>query len=317
MILKPNPTPEEIVAAIEDRKTKWQRVQGLQDALTGDHEKPHAVIEGLLMEQSATLVSAQPHNVKSLSWLNACIEAPATHKVFGHFDAKTVDRTLFIETEDPEWLVRERIRGLANGLGLSAEDVPGFKYICPGPFNLVEEARHVAGVLSEYRPNLTVVSTLQNCLGKESLRDDEGMRPTMAAVIQLSRISPIVLLTHSPWNRKQRRAIGTITQVANFMTTLHYEKVTCRNETLIKVWADNKAIGSDPTFTLKVVSDGDTSDPSSVRRVVYLKSGFPKGTGRNAIKEAIQENPDASNEEIADMVGTSSRYVREVRSGAR
>ena len=53
------------------------------------------------------------------------MEAPALHTVWGHFKAPNVTSTLFVETEDPAWLVEARVRGLAKGLGLSS-DTPGF-----------------------------------------------------------------------------------------------------------------------------------------------------------------------------------------------
>ncbi len=62
-----------------------QQVRTFQDAIgKSRHQAMPWVIEGLLLEQSATLVSAHPHAMKSLSWLQACLEAIATKRVCEH-----------------------------------------------------------------------------------------------------------------------------------------------------------------------------------------------------------------------------------------
>jgi hypothetical protein len=114
-------------------------VRDLGDALQGSGQKPPWIIEDLLLAETATQISAHPHSMKSLAWLAAAIESVATQTVWGHFDASAVSSSLFIESEDPQWLVEERIRGIAAGLGLSGvEDAPGFHYLRAGPFDLVK-----------------------------------------------------------------------------------------------------------------------------------------------------------------------------------
>src|SRR5258708_38133193 len=97
------------------------KVRTLKDALANKPSSPPWVIQDLLLRDSATLVSAHPHSMKSLSLLCACMEAVAKKQVWGHFDASPVTKSLFIETEDPEWMVEARIRGLAEGLETSED----------------------------------------------------------------------------------------------------------------------------------------------------------------------------------------------------
>src|SRR5205809_1905524 len=54
-------------------ESKWE-VRTLADALNIREEQPPWIIEDILLEQSATLVSAQPKAMKSLSLLYACLE---------------------------------------------------------------------------------------------------------------------------------------------------------------------------------------------------------------------------------------------------
>jgi len=296
---------------------RWA-VYGLRDAFLSEENQPAWVIKELLMSQSGTLVSAKPHAMKSLSWLAACIEAPLTGEVWGHFEAPSVDSTLFIETEDPRWLVESRIVGLAKGFGLKrTDDIPGFHYACVGPFSLEKEAPSLESLIDKYQPKFIVLSTLQSLLEGRSWNSQEHMQPIMATVIRLSRRSPIVLITHSPQDDSQRRAAGTITQAANFPTLLHYQKTT---STSVKLTMDSKAGMGGRGFSLRLDAEGSPDDPGSVRRVLY--DGVPKrakSDKKDLVKEYIASQPRASTAEIVAGVGATAgvvvtpRYVQEIK----
>jgi hypothetical protein len=107
------------------RPSEWP-IRRLRDAFVDD-EAPPWVIKNLVMAKTVTLVSAHPHAMKSLSWLYASLEAVVKGEVFGNFEAPGVKNTLFIETEDPEWLVKKRVQGFSKGLGIpESADVSGF-----------------------------------------------------------------------------------------------------------------------------------------------------------------------------------------------
>jgi len=295
-------------------------VKSFDDAMTSSDVKPPWVIEDLLMANSATLVSAQPHAMKSLSWLQACLEAAAKQTVWGHFNAPNVTNTLFIETEDPAWLVEARIRGLALGIGLTEKHaVAGFHYVCPGPFELIKFKDFLGEQFAKYNPNFAVISTLQNTLGGKNIKEQDGMAPVMAAIIHLSKVTPLVVITHSPWDRRQRRAAGTVTQTANFLTAMHYQKV--RNpksgNDYAQVVVDSKAGALETGFYVALSTDGDPRDPGSVRRIAYGGKGWPKGTGKAAVLEAIEDDPDAAPKEIAEKCGVCVRYVQKLMNGSQ
>jgi hypothetical protein len=284
--------------------------------MKNDQGKPPWVIEDLLMEQSATLVSAHPHSLKSLSFLYACLEAVITGKVWNNFAAPNIKGTLFVETEDPAWLVEARVRGFAKGLGLESDaPVPGFHYVCVGPFDLVREEGRIEGLVQQHGLSFIVISTLQNLLGGKNWVNQEDMQPIMAMIVRLSRKCPVVLLTHSPWDKKKRRAAGTVTQTANFLTTAHFEKTvnSQTGETFAHVSVDSKAGAFETDFSLKLVTDGQPRDPDSVRRVVFVGKGWAKGLKKDAVVAAIESDPEAPNKEIADRAGVSVRYVERIR----
>jgi hypothetical protein len=229
----------ELFSAVE-----WN-VRTYLDAQQSQITEPPWKIKGLVIEGGATQVSAHPHGMKSLSWLSAALESVTLHTVWRHFDASKVERVLYIESEDPEWLVAARVRGIAKGLGLDPnEPVPGFHYVCPGPFDFVREEPTLRELFAKCKPDFVVLSTLQSVLGGRDWLTQKDMQPVNALIVRLSRICPLVVLTHSPWNKAQRRAAGTITQFANFAIALHYEKMKVGDGDAIHVKEDSKVGGS-------------------------------------------------------------------------
>src|SRR5271165_6362941 len=234
-------------------------VRDLSDAIAGTGQKPPWVIEDLLLARSATQVSAHPHSMKSLAWLAACLESVAAHKVWGHFDASSVKSSLFIESEDSRWVLEQRLRGISKGLGLKgAEDAPGFHYLRTGPFDLVGMETTLAQILDHYRPDFAVLSTLQSLLAGRSWKEQQDMQPVNSLIVRLAdQYCPIVLITHSPWDTRQKRAIGTISQAANFLTSLHFEKTSNGDGTFVHVTLDSKLGAEESDFTLKLETQGE------------------------------------------------------------
>ena len=297
---------------------KWKSVYTLNDALKGVWEKPTQVIGNLLLAQSALLISAHPHSMKSLAFLQAALEAVARKKVWGHFPTPNVTKTLFIETEDPPWLVQERIRGLAKGLRIGEdEDIPGFSWICPGPFDLVKDVAQLAMLLEKLKPDFAVISTLQNIIPGRDLNEQKDMAAVNKAVIELARkYCPIVMITHSTWDKTNKRAIGSITQTANYATTLHFEKKSDH----VNVTLDSKIGSDEEEFVLELATeevlsvgqDGSEEKKQEVRRLVYKPKQAPKKAKVIAAMKDLGES--ASAEQIASKAGVSDRYVRKVKA---
>jgi hypothetical protein len=310
------------VIAAEERQEEENRLSGelvarwnvrtLEDALKDTSEGPPWVIKDLLLKDTATLVSAHPHSMKSLSLLCACIEAVAKKQVWGHFAAPSVTRALFIETEDPEWMVASRVRGFARGFDLH-DNLPGFFYACVGAFDLVGAKDQIIQLLKHFRPDFAVLSTLQGLLGgRDWLRQNE-MSPVNAMFVEISRsCCPLIVVTHSPWNKKDRRAAGTITQAANFVTNVHFQK-TAGKDSFVHVSIDSKVGANDSDFSLKLNTDGDEEDHSAVRSFAFAGEGWPKGLRKHAVIEALENDPDAPSKEIASRVGCGKRYVQRIR----
>lgn len=289
-------------------------VRDLSDAMAGTGQKPPWVIEDLVLSESATQVSAHPHSMKSLAWLAACLESVAVHKVWGRFDASRVNSSLFIETEDPTWVLEERVRGLAKGLGLKGvEDAPGFRYLRSGPFDLVSMESQLTQILAHYKPDFAVLSTLQNLLHGRDWNEQKDMQAINALIVRLSnQHCPIVEITHSPWDGRNKRAIGSVSQAANFLTTMHFEKKMSSADTFVHVTLDSKLGAEESDFTLRLETEGD-GEQREVRRFVYEGHGWPKGLAKEAVMQALNEDPDANPKEIAERTGVSVRYVQQLK----
>jgi len=74
---------------------EWN-VRSYLDAQQNQTTEPPWRIKNLVVDGSATQVSAHPHGMKSLSWLIAALESVTVHKVWGKFDASRVERVLYI-----------------------------------------------------------------------------------------------------------------------------------------------------------------------------------------------------------------------------
>jgi hypothetical protein len=298
------------------RECGWS-ILGLEDAFQ-DCERPPWVIEGLVMTETVTLVSAHPHAMKSLSWLYASLEGVMTKKVFGHFPAPDLDNVLFIETEDPEWLVKKRIQGFAKGLRLKeGSRIPGFRFTCPGPFDLAVQVGMLEGLINEHNLDLIILSTLQNTLEGRDWKEQKQMAEVMAKLVIIARLCPIVVLTHSPQDLRQKRAAGTITIGANCATHIHYEKAVDHKagDTFVNLTVDSKAGATETQFALRLLRDPkDGDEVSSVRGLVYAGTGTRgRLNKKKAVHDVLQESPNASSEEIAKEVGCSERYVQMIR----
>jgi hypothetical protein len=286
---------------------EW-KVSSLQEIVNGQLIEPRWIIEDLLLEQSGTLVSGLPHAGKSLNLLSAAIESVTTHKVWNRFDSSSVKRVLYIETEDPEVVVRKRIRGLVKGLQLDPKTLPeGFHLAVTGPFDITAMETQLNALIDFYKPDWVVISTLQGLLVDRDWKEQKDMSRVNAIFVRLARKCPIVVVTHSTWNKENKRAAGSVTQAANFLTLIHFEKkIAADGETTTTVSLDSKMGGEFPEFDLKLETEVVAGKPD-VRRVVYAPHEPSK---KEQILAYRKENPKASVKEIAAQVGASEKHVR-------
>jgi hypothetical protein len=251
-------------AAASGYPAEW-RPRSLKEIANRAWETPHSipwVIKDILAAQSALLCSGQPHATKSIDWLAACIEAAVKHTVWGKFDASAVKRTLFIETEDPEWLVENRVVSLMKGLGLKQTDdleKYGFFFSATGPFDLVKTEKQLRALIDSVKPDFTVLSTLQGLVPGRSLSEQKDMSEPNAMVVNLAKLTPMIVITHSPRDSSVRRSYGAITQDANYLTLMHFEKDVKGDETTIHVTGDSK-LGTELDFKIRM-----TCPPSLVQ----------------------------------------------------
>ena len=94
-------------------------------------------------------------------------------------------------------------------------------------------------------------------------------------MIDLAQEAPLVLVTHSPWDKRQKRAAGSVTQTANFLTALHYEKRIARKtgDTFVHVSVDSKGGALETDFSSQARDHRRSRDPGGVRDVAYIGEG--------------------------------------------
>jgi RecA-family ATPase len=269
-------------------------IGSLAEAIASKMEKPAEVIKGgILLQASANLTSGQQHAMKSYAWLAAAIEAATRQTVWGSLPAPDVKRTIYIEIEDPKWMVEKRVKKIAKGLGLTTAEIrnSGFEYVAVPPFNLKtpQQEKRLTTLIKTLRPDFMVISTLQATLnGGEDMRQQQDMAPVMQAVLRLSRLCPSVLLTHSPRNNRQKRAYGAVTQDANFATLVHFTKSTKKKNTIVAT-LDSKELAATDDFEIKVI---DTPNGG----IKFECVGTPV---QNQVAKFIRDNPTMSGRAIA------------------
>jgi hypothetical protein len=279
-------------------------------------DTPHQIpwiIEGILPAASSLLCSGQPHATKSLDWLSACIEATVKHTVWGKFDASKVRRALYIETEDPDWMVENRIVGLMKGFGLVPTDALekyGFYFSATGPFDLVGKEQQIRSLINHVKPDFIVLSTLQGLIPGRSLSEQKDMSEPNAMVVRLAKLTPMVVITHSPRDSSLRRSYGTIVQDANYLTLMHFEKHIQDGTTTINVIGDSK-LGTELNFKLRLVTE--VTEHTEVRGVFHMDH-IPDT--RDRIIECKKGNPKMKVTDVAKIVGCSYEYARRVLKDA-
>jgi hypothetical protein len=94
---------------------------------------------------------------------------------------------------------------------------------------------------------------------------------------------------------------------------MHLEKKVESDETFAHITLDSKAGALETNFTIKLETEGDTRDPSAVRRVVFVGKGWAKGLKKDAVLAEVETYPDATPKEIASRLGVvSKRYVQKI-----
>lgn len=293
-------------------EARWQ-LRPLREILNRTYEEPDWIINTLLLNYASCLCSGLPHAMKSLNWLCAALESVTTRKIWDQFDVRHVKNVLYIETEDHPSVVERRVRELAIGLGLDPKHPPeGFHLATPGPFNLVEAGHTwIRRAIDQSKADWVVLSTLQGLLaGRDWIKQDE-MGPVNAILVEISRECPIVVITHSPWNRKIRRAVGTVAQAANYLSAMHFEKIVGDDGTLTHVWVDTK-LGEAQEFKLELITESTLSASGSMRQDLR-RIAYRHESKRIRVEQYVITHPLASAEEVAAICECSARYVYEIK----
>lgn len=262
-------------------------------------------IRGMMADGCGTQISSHPHGMKSYTWLQAMIEASLGLPIWGHFESIAIKKTLFLETEDPELMVAQRVHRLAMGMNIKASDCENCSFVMGnlGPFDLVACRDYIKRLFDHYKPDVAVLSTLQGLLGGRDWKEQSQMQDVNALLVQIAHeYCPLTVITHSPWDPKLKRSAGSVTQAANYQTLMHYEKFS----SYIKVRLDSK-LDESSQFRIKIVNmEGDG-----------LKFHWAIMDGQEAINQYLLDHPNETSQQIAEHFGCSDRYIRKLRNNSK
>src|SRR5437588_1667863 len=299
------------------------KVCDISDALKGESEPFPWAIEGLIVQGSANCVSGHPHAMKSFNMLAGCIELAHTQTLWDKFKAPNIKSTLYIETEDPKPLLEARIRGLLRGFGIEdVEQLPTFHYARLGPFDLVEMKDHLIELINHFKPDFVVLSTLQGLLGNRAWNQQQDMSAVNALFVKIGGMLPgaLMVITHSPLDTDARRPAGTITQLANYATAIHFRKAGSAGQTHIDVQVDSKIGCEETNFTLDVTLSKSPEGENEVRKIECAKT--MRLTKKQILVEVFKEQGlTAKTKDVVDAVTArlskgdtvSTKYVTNIR----
>jgi hypothetical protein len=268
---------------LDKAKESWiPKVRDISFALKGEGQPFPWAIEGLIVQRSANCVSGHPHAMKSFNMLAGCIELALKQTLWEKFKAPDIKRTLYIETEDGEALLEARMRGLLRGYGIKdVSELPNFHYARLGPFDLVEMKDKLIELIRHFNPDFVVLSTLQGLLGGRNWNHQNEMSDVNALLVEIAELLPggLVVITHSPLNAESKRPAGTVTQLANYSTAIHFTKLGSSENTHIDVRVDSKFGSEEARFQLDVVAGkSPEGNGSEVRQIKWAqKKGPTKG----------------------------------------
>lgn len=320
----PAATPHLARSQTQTKESWIPKVRDISAALKGEGQPFPWAIKGLIVQRSANVVSGHPHAMKSFNMLAGCIELAHRQTLWRKFEAPEIKRTLYIETEDGEPLLESRIRGLLRGLGIKdASELPNFHYARLGPFDLVKKKEQLIELIKHFKPHFVVLSTLQGLLGGRDWNQQDKMADVNALLVQIGEMLPggLVVITHSPLNADAKRPAGTVTQLANYTTAIHFSKKRRNGETHIDVTVDSKTGSEETSFALAVeLGDSPEGSGSEVRQIKFAPK--KRLTKKEVVTNVLeQEGIDVRTSEVVDIANgrlepgekVTARYVNKIK----
>lgn len=100
-----------------------RNVFALGKLVSGEITPPDPLFEGLLLENTLVMLSAEPYSAKTLTMLGMAISLASGKPLFGKYKPRELRRTLFIGQDAPTWDYANQATKLARGYGLTPESL--------------------------------------------------------------------------------------------------------------------------------------------------------------------------------------------------
>jgi hypothetical protein len=151
------------------------------------------------------------------------------------------------------------------------------------------------------------------------------MSAVNALLVRIGELLPggLVVITHSPLNADARRPAGTVTQLANYSTAIHFTKLGSGENTHIDVRVDSKVGSEETRFQLDVVAGKlPEGNGPEVRQIKWTpKRGPTKG---EVVRSVLREQGvTAKTKDVVELVNArltggetvSTKYVNNIKKG--
>jgi hypothetical protein len=127
--IKPPRSQYEKEILVQDERQERISMLNIRDAWNVNRPKPTYLIDGVLTERDIVAIVAPPEMGKSLISLHLAISVASGKPLFGRYEVPIRQRVLYVNAENPDEMFLDRIRDIANGMGVTADDLDGWLFV--------------------------------------------------------------------------------------------------------------------------------------------------------------------------------------------
>ncbi len=158
-------------------------VEPAHQLATRDDHTPLWLVDGLWAEQAVGLIGGEPKTCKSFLALHLAVAVASGTSCLGRFAVAQSGRVLLYSAEDPHHVVRQRLKGIGDSVGVTLENMDVQVITAPSlRLDRIEDLERLVTTVENLRPKLLVLDPFVRL---HSL--DENLVGDVAAVLEFLR----------------------------------------------------------------------------------------------------------------------------------
>ena len=246
--------PKEAQSTNSPLKKKWISYSEL---LATEIDKPKWMIEGIWQEGSHGIIAGEPKTYKSVLATDMAVSVASGRPFLGKYPVRNQGPVLYIQEENSDWLVQDRIRKISNARGtLEGEveilsnklirvkmppDLPIQFLNCSGSdMTNPEDTNDLEKAIQEFKPVLVIFDPLYLMLGEKDESSSKDVRPVLVWLLKIKQQykTSVIVLHH--WNkagkseRGGQRMLGSVL-LHGWVESALYTKVVDEQKHIIEV----------------------------------------------------------------------------------